>query len=146
MEKLRNGVDRPVGKEDNGYAVKPGESIVYRFDSPEKIARVRIVFDSDLNRLTLPPEEARLNRPMIHNRSLAWPDAYVPKTLVKAYRIEALADGEWKPLIEVSDNHQRLRIHPVQVETQALRLTPLSTWGAEACHLFALDVEEAPLS
>ncbi len=141
-EALRSGLDRPIGGEDNGWRTPVGAGVCYRFAGPSRVSSVRIVFDSDLNRETLPASEAKLNRPMIHNRPLDWPDSYVPQTLVKAYRIEAeLPDGSVRVLAEETNNYQRLRRHTADVEAVAIRFVPLTTWGAEDCHLFALDVE-----
>ena len=141
-EALRNGFDRPIGGADNGCTLPLGGAVTYRFDAPTAVHRVRVVFDSDLNRVTLPAPEAKLNRPMIHNRPLDWPDTYPPQTLVRRYRVEAqLADGSWTTLAQEENNYQRLRKHATDVQATAIRFTPLETWGSPACHLFALDVD-----
>ena len=141
-ENLRNGIDRPTGAETNGALLKKGEAATYRFDGPRKVKRVRIVFDSDLNRTTLPPEERRRHRNMMHNRPLNWPDGYVPETVVRAFRVEGiLAGGEVCVLADVQDNHQRLRRFDVDGEYAAVRLIPLETWGAAECSIFGFEVE-----
>lgn len=139
-ENLRNGIDREYDGNDNGWRATPGKSVEYRFDAPTKLSEVRVVFDSDLNRKTMP--ETRIIRNMIHNRPLSFIPFYVPKTMTKAYKIEAvLADGSVKVIADVDNNYKRLNIHEADVEAVAVRLTPLSTWGNDDCHVFAFDVK-----
>ncbi|GHU73508.1 hypothetical protein AGMMS49992_12310 [Clostridia bacterium] len=140
-ESLRSGVDRPIGSDTNRCAVSKGEVIEYRWTEPRRISSVRITFDSDFNCETLPPYEQVMQRGMLANRPLNLPDTYVPKTIVRAYRIDAVkSNGETVTLVEVDDNHQRLCKHNVSVEALAVRLIPLDTWGSEVCGLFAFDV------
>ena len=140
-ENLRNGLDRPIGEDDNGATVALNDAISYVFDQPQAVSHVRIIFDSDLNRTTLPECEARRNRNMLHNRPLNWPDGYVPKTVTKSFRIEGVrADGTVDVLIDEHENHQRLYARDVSGEYTAVRLIPTETWGAEKCHLFSFDV------
>ena len=141
-ENLRNGSDRPIGENDNGYFATLGEGIEYKFAVPTKISEVRIVFDSDLNRETLPEAEHKLKRDMINNRPLSFVPSYVPKTMTKAYKIEAiLADGSVITIADENNNHQRLCKHSADVEAVSISLTPLSTWGNEQSHIFAFDVK-----
>jgi len=133
-EPLRNGIDRPIGNEDNGWTGSAGAWVQYAFDKPVRIHRLRFVFDSDLNR----PE---LNIPSNH----PWPleSVGVPATLIRTFRIDARnSSGIWNTIIRVDDNHQRLVRLDIEVETDALRFIPESTWGAPLCHLFAWDVAE----
>lgn len=141
-ENLRNGVDRPTESGDNGVTVAKGEAIAYRFAGPKAVSRVRIVFDSDLNRATLPEQEVFRHRNMMHNRPLRWQDAYVPKTMVRAFRVEGVApDGSVHILAEETNNYQRLRRFAVDGVYTAVRLIPLETWGNDQCHVFVFEVE-----
>lgn len=49
-EALRSGMDRDYGGEDNAWTGAPGDYVEYAFDAPRKIERLRLVFDSCLNR------------------------------------------------------------------------------------------------
>lgn len=141
-ENLRSGIDRPTETGENGAAVKKGEAITYQFAEPKPVSRVRIVFDSDLNRATLPEQEVFRHRNMMHNRPLHWEDAYVPKTMVRAFRVEGIeADGTVRVLAEETNNYQRLRRYAAEGTYAAVRLIPLETWGDESCRLFAFEVE-----
>ena len=138
-EPLRNGHDRPLNGADNGVFLRKGETVGYAFHAPQYVERTRIVFDSDLNRklMGILPQ-----RNMPCNRRNDMPEAAMPETLVRCYRLEAVdKDGNTMTLAEVSENRRRLVRHRVGMEIKALRLTPLETWGAESCHLFSFDFE-----
>ncbi|MBQ6117675.1 MAG: FAD-dependent oxidoreductase, partial [Clostridia bacterium] len=144
-ENLRNGYDRPENGQDNGVSVPKGAVIAYRFASPAPVERVRIVFDSDLNRATLPERERRLNRNMPHNRHLDAPELYVPRTMVRAYRVEGVTPaGETVTLAEETENFRRLRQIDARGVFTEIRLIPLETWGSEQCRLFSFDVSGRP--
>ncbi len=138
-EPLRNGVDRPVGEQDNGWAGDVGSSwLQYEFDAPAAVGRQRFVFDSDLNR----------NGPDAHRRNIpcCFPlrpePRTLPPTLTRAFRIEARdSDGSWRTLARVQESHQRLVQLETNVRAAAIRFVPEATWGAERAHLFAWDVE-----
>ncbi len=141
-ENLRNGIDRPTDSGENGIKVEKGSEITYRFSSPQTISRVRIVFDSDLNRVTLPDQAVFRNRNMMHNRPMHVRDVYVPKTMVRAFRIEGIGtDGTVHVLATEESNYQRLYIYTVKGTYSAVKLIPLETWGDEHCRLFAFEVE-----
>ena len=141
-QNLRSGIDRPTEDGENVVSIKKGETITYRFAEPKAVSRVRIVFDSDLNRATLPEQEVFRHRNMMHNRPLHWQDAYVPKTMVRAFCVEAIEpDGTVRVLAEETNNYQRLRRYAAEGTYAAVRLIPLETWGDERCRLFAFEVE-----
>jgi hypothetical protein len=131
-EPLRNGIDRPVGETDNGWAGSLDSWIQYVFETRQPVREVRLVFDSDLN---------RADTNMLAWYSLSRDPLGVPETLVRAFRIEALdVEGNWQVIARCSDNHQRLVRVATTIETRALRFVPEETWGAENVHLFAFDV------
>jgi hypothetical protein len=131
-EPLRNGIDRPVGDDDNGWYGAIGSWITYTFEQPERVRALRFVFDSDLNR-------TEKNMPAHYPHEM--PLVEVPETLVRAFQVEALgADGNWRLLVQEADNHQRLVKLGVDAKAKAIRFTADATWGAERVHLFAFDV------
>ena len=141
-ENLRNGLDRALEGAYNGVVVPLGSAITYTFAAPEHVSRVRVVLDSDLNRDTLPECERHRERNMLHNRPLGWPDAYVPTTLLRSFRIEGIRpDGTAETLFSAQDNHRRLISVPVDGVYTAVRLLPLTTWGDEAARVFSFDVQ-----
>jgi hypothetical protein len=141
-ENLRNGIDRPTETGENCVTVEKGGAITYRFSAPQAVSHVRIVFDSDLNRATLPEKEVCRHRNMLHNRSLDRQDVYVPKTIVRAFRVEGIEpDGTIRVLAQESNNYRRLRRYAAEGTYSAVRLIPLETWGDERCRIFAFEVE-----
>lgn len=139
---LRNGSDRPIGENDNGCMLALGEAVELDFGCETPISQVRIVWDSDLNRDTMPEIGGQpWAKNMLHNRTWHSPDFYVPKTMTRAYRVEGVkADGAVDVLREEGNNYQRLNKIAVQGAYQAVRLIPLATWGNEQSHIFAFDV------
>ena len=141
LECLKNGLDRPDGNNYNGIRLKPSEGLQMDLREPARLHRIRLVFDSDLNRETEPEPIARLNRNMIHNRPLNWPEACVPKTLPKVFKIYGVqADGTEVLLAHETCWHQRLAVYPVHGIFSAIRLELLECWGDEA-GLFAMEAE-----
>jgi len=131
IENLRNGVDRPVGEQDNGVYFREGESAIYTFGQPEDASMLRFVFDSDLNRKI---KNMPCNYPLHETR---W---HTPETLVKDFRVDYSEDGErFMELISITGNYQRLVRLPVHVRAKALRFVPLRTWGGGSMHVFAWD-------
>lgn len=131
-EVLRNGYDRPIGEEDNGWEGKVGDWIQYSFNEKKHITKLRFVFDSDLNR-------------SIHNMPCNYPlndhSFHVPDTMVKDFEIQALnSDENWESVIQVKNNYQRLVRLSTDINTMAVRFIPLSTWGAEKVHVFSFDI------
>lgn len=142
LDALLDGVDRPVGADAHAWFARKGDTAWLHLEAPADIRRVRLVFDSDLNRETLPSLEYELNRNMFHNRLLAQEPSHPPKTLVKAYRVKALLeDGTERVLAEVGDNHQRLRKHAVEARVKSVALELVETWGLEEVRVFGFEVE-----
>ncbi len=131
-EPLRNGLDRPIGGEDNGWRGRLGSWVEYRFAGPRPVRELRFVFDSDLN---------RAGKNMPHVYPLDAEPLRVPAVMTRDFRIEAQgADGAWRVIARVEGNYQRLVRLGVDVEAQAVRFIPEATRGAETAHLFAWDV------
>ncbi len=128
-EVVRNGAER---REENCWVGKNGDELEYRFDGPERIHRIRLVFDSDLNRsyLNLPShyflEEKRFS---------------VPQTLIRSFTVEGTQRDGKRISMSIHENHQRLVILKVDWEVVSLRLIPEKTWGAEQFRVFAFEAE-----
>lgn len=137
VENLRNGHDRPTDKNgDNGCFVPLGSAVTYSFAAPTDIKKVRIIFDSDLDRKTVTGGIPIVRDcPTICNRPLNMPSFNFPTTMTKAF--ELIADGEI--IYSTDDNHQRLVTVSVDRRVMKLELRPLSTFGAEQAHIFSFD-------
>lgn len=131
-ELLRNGLDRPIGEDDNSWRGQIGSWVQYTFAEPRKIRELRFVFDSDLNRKVF-------NMPC--NFPLKTEPYRVPQTLVRAFRIEVEDElGQWRTALRVENNYQRLVKLAVDLEVRALRFVPEATWGTEEVRVFAWDI------
>lgn len=141
VEAVRNGIDRSLNGEDNGAWLPLGKPLTYSLDVPAYVEEVRLVFDSDLNRDTVSEKDKRLNRNMLANRPLDWPDMALPPVMTRAYELwwqdEA---GRWRLFVRETNNRGRLRRHGLRRLAQGVRLIPLAACGAEACHLFAFEI------
>ena len=141
IEVLRNGIDRPVDGEDNGYFAVLGEAITYTFLELEQISLFRLIFDSDLERTSCDGDEILRTYPTLANKYKDMLAFGFPKTMVKSFRLEYLSqEGEWKLLEQIDDNIQRLIVIQKEVSAKAVRFIPLSTYGSEKAHIFAFDV------
>lgn len=144
-ENLRNGYDRPIGSADNGWIGYPGDSVTYYLPKKTVVKKARFIFDSDLNRLTL-PDKPRYNRPQRANYFLNDKPMCVPKTMMRDFRIDLCReDNKWQTWQLNKNNYQRL----VNIDlssagpVMAVRFVPLSTWGSANYHLFSFDLSEA---
>jgi hypothetical protein len=88
-----------------------------------------MVFDSALDRnITL----------TLHHRVST--GIQMPGTIPKRFRIEGRARGEWRPIHQIEDNHQRFVRLPVDCIIDAVRLKVGKTWGDEATRVYAFCV------
>ena len=118
VENLRNGADRnnsTYGEAEQGAFLPLCEPVTYRLSSPELVSSVRLAFDSDLCRATLPGGKCEREHSM-----RAWfdeaksPTFYVPKTMVRSFKISATKkDGSEIVLAEVENN--RLPVYTVSL-------------------------------
>ena len=140
---LIDGTDRDRPDASHAWEGEPGDTVRYLFASPVELHRLRIVFDSDLNRRTLPYPETLIQHNMLHNRRLHESPSYVPTTMVKAFRVTAqLADGTQKIIWDEPCNYLRLRRKNVSLsDVVSLTLTPLETWGEEKIRIFAFEAK-----
>lgn len=148
---LINGVDRRVFGSDNGYYGKAENPITYTFDNPTKLSSFRVIFDSDLDREYIDgnPNLMTIPMPLFKARSYNGTSFGFPKCLVKAFRIEALCNGEWTVVYRENDNYMRMVRGALNVEAEAVRLITESThsseelyhtYGSVQTHLFAFEV------
>lgn len=139
-EALRSGIDRPIGNVSNMAIGQAGCYAAYLLRTPEKINYIRLVFDSDFNRVTLPEREYKLNRPMRHNITLGWEKSYVPKTVIRSFDVVYTMEDGSQQTLNIRDNHQRLVKIPCKKRIQKAEIRLLDTWGADEYHLFAFDL------
>ena len=124
---LLDGVDRDQPDQAHAWTGPVGSPIEYQWPNPQRVAGVRIVFDSDL--------------PLSKQMPCSYPHkAAPPATLAKSYRLEArTGTAPWQPIYREPLNYQRLCHVPIQVEASALRLVIEETWGNPVARVFAFE-------
>lgn len=135
---LRDGNDR-----ENVFVCGCGDVIAYRFDTPVEVQEVRLIFDSDLDRVTLPGDPVERQHSMRANLLPDAPVMHLPTTLCKAYTVEAVcADGTVVRLAEEQNNLYRLVKIPVGREVREIRFcgTDIHEGGSEV-RLFSFEVK-----
>ena len=124
---LREGLDRDRPEQPHAWSGPIGSTIEYRWAQPQRVAGVRVVFDSDLQ------VEKRMPCSYPHK-------ATMPATLVKAFRLEArTGSAPWQTIYHAPVNYQRLCRVPLNIEASAVRLVVEETWGHPAARIFAFE-------
>ncbi len=133
---LRDGCDR-----DHVFICSENDTITYRFKEPKYIEEIRIVFDSDLDRTTLPGDSCERQHAMRCNLLPNAPVMHLPKTLCKAYTISAIAeDGTEEILFMEQNNRSRLVKLSVGKQVQSFSLTMTEAHaGGEEMRLFSME-------
>ncbi|MBR6739577.1 MAG: FAD-dependent oxidoreductase [Clostridia bacterium] len=141
---LWSGEDRAnriYGTESCGCLVPNGESVEYVFDSEVSLKSVHIVFDSDLDRVTLPSEDPCENEHVTRaNVRLDSPQMYLPKTLCRSFRLSAIVDGREIELLRSENNIKRSHHLPLDLAVTSLKLQILDNWGeSDETNLISFD-------
>ncbi len=149
---LRNGIDRRIFGADNGFFGKLNQPIIYEFGRKVRLSEFRLVADSDLDREFIEgnPNLMKIPMPLFHAESCNRTHFGFPRCLLKKFRLETRnEEGDWRIVHETDDNIMRLVRGPLDIETTAIRLVPLETWGSTELHhtygsgqvhLFAFEV------
>jgi hypothetical protein len=142
---LRSGADRNhavYGDGDQGFTMGVGSSVEYHMEEPTEAARVRIVFDSDLDRVTLPGDAIERGHGTRANVLPDSPEMTMPKTLVKVFALEIETENGWEGVIFEEKNLRRTVTAVIGRPVTGIRLTVMETWGGtDAAHLFSFDFE-----
>lgn len=129
---LRDGHDRDREDANHAWSCQAGNSATYSWPQPVQINGVRFIFDSNLNHTKRMP--------------CSYPQSdtcRVPSSLVKQFRLEARdAAGNWKTVFREENNYQRLVQVPLDIQTDALRLIPESTWGDATIRIFSFEPQD----
>ncbi len=111
--------------------------IQLEWDQAVQLSQVQLVFDTGLHRyLTLSHHDG-------YTSSMHWGSPQ--SETVADYCLEALVDEQWRTVVEVRDNYQRLRRHGVDSIWQltALRLTVLRTHGLDHARVVSIALRDA---
>lgn len=133
-EVLRDGFDRPDENISHCWHCKSGDFAEYRFDSVQKISRIRVILDSDLNR----PEKN-----IVALRTVNHPQLKMPAVLLKSFNLsyQKVPDGKWYTIAKVQDNFHRLvKFDDLDISAVAVRLTVKKAWGGVKSGVFSFDL------
>lgn len=129
-QKAVGGYSRPFGGPQLWTAdTDADEWLLLEWDAPEQIREVRLTFDDDL--------DVELNT-LHHHRT---PEVIFPE-LVKDYTIEARRGGAWEPVVEVTDNRRRHRVHVLDeaIDADAMRVRVHATNGDPFARIISVRV------
>ncbi len=129
-EPVRDGVNRPVGDDPHCWTAEPGDAVEYRFANSATVSRVTLILDSgmDLNvAMSYHQQDDQLRGP--------------PPPMPKAFDVDGLIGGEWRPIVSVDRNHQRLCRFEVGRRLDGVRYVLRQTWGANESRVYAFYVE-----
>ena len=144
-ETLRNGADRDhpsFGEEEQGCRLPLGSDVTYIPEKPTFVSSVRLSFDSDLDRETLPGDRCEQMHGMRANVWSDSPHSHVPKTLVREFVLSGVDEsGREHELRRVSDNRRATVSVEVNEVLSSLSLKILKTWDdrAESAHVYSFD-------
>jgi hypothetical protein len=129
-EPVRNGVNRPVGEDPNCWTCRAGDWIAYRFAAPQSFRDAAVILDSGLDQNVVMSYHQR-------DDQLTSP----PNAMPKAFRIEGLIEDQWRELVRVDRNHQRLCRFALPAALSGIRFVLDETWGAEESRVYAFYVD-----
>ncbi|MFI6294003.1 FAD-dependent oxidoreductase [Nonomuraea sp. NPDC050790] len=126
-EKALDGYQRPYAGPHMWVSATLPAALELRWPEPVTIGRVEVIADDDVN-------EDLIN--LHHHRT---PFEIIP-TLVRDYRVEAMAGGEWRQVAEARGNRRRRIVHPLAepVTAEGLRIVVESSNGAPSAHVIAV--------
>ena len=137
LENLRDGSDR-----ENAFVCEAGQQILCRFRTSRQIEEVRIIFDSDLDRQTLPGSECERKHMTRCNLLPDSPVMRLPSTLCADFVLEGIDETGCTVITKkITNNLHRLVKLPLNGATlSALRLTPLAAHAeGTQMRIFSLD-------
>jgi len=129
---LSNAHDRPnrIYKDEQcGVSVINGTPLTYRFEKPAEVPFVHLVFDSDLNRESLPGHWCEQTHVTRANVLIDSPQMHVPKTLCRSFTLTAQTEQGETLLLSVQNNIKRSYHVPLPCPVYALTLTVIENWG-----------------
>lgn len=149
---LRNGMERKIWGEDNGYFGICGRPVTYTFPEKIHVNSFRLVLDSDLDREFVEgnPNVVNISCTLFRRRDYNHTTFGFPKCLVRSFSVEVLEeDGSWREVFREDNNHRRLIRADIGADTTAVRFVPhstyfseslINTYGSAEAHFFAFEV------
>ena len=138
-DSIRDGIDREHPRfSHKTFRCSPGTPITYSFPAAE-VESVHLVFDSDLNRTTLPGSWVEQIRCMRSNQRLDHPHTALPPALCKEFRLVGYLNGREQFTFHVDENRKRAYHIQTNQPFDKLVLTPLQSWGSQQIPVISFD-------
>lgn len=130
---IRNGQDRAhriyeTNEQNFAYFANKNEQVSYSFE-PSQIDSVHVVFDSDINRDTLPGGHCERIHSTRANHLLESPQMCMPKTLCKEFKLIGELNGEQFEIAHVENNRKRSYHININKKLDKLTLIPIDIWN-----------------
>ncbi|MDQ8193678.1 FAD-dependent oxidoreductase [Coraliomargarita sp. SDUM461004] len=136
---LLDGHEREADKMPHAWTAPIGTSIELKWESPQEVECLRLIFDSNLN-----DDKCMPCRYGLKDKAMQ-----VPTTMVRSFTVEIQSEqGEWLELGRIEENSRRLYVLPIQQTLKAVRWTGHSTWGASDLRVYSIEASSKamPLS
>jgi len=136
LAELKNAQDRAnriYGNEVCGVEVPNNSRLTYQFETLQTVNSVHIVFDSDLERETLPGHWVEGKRDMRANVMLDSPQMHMPTTLCREFYVEVETESGVKKILHVEDNRKRAYHLELWETVKSIALIPMANWGGNDC-------------
>lgn len=139
-DRIRNGIDRshPIYGSFETPLCAPGAEIIYTFPASE-VESVHLVFDSDLNRKTLPGSWVEQGRCMRANQRLDHPQTALPQTLCREFTLTGYLQGESQFCVHAEDNRKRAYHIKAGQTLDRLVLKLEKSWGGGDIPVISFD-------
>lgn len=133
-ERLRNGDSR-----GEPFLCPAGAVVRYTFPVPSSVSEIRLVFDSDLQRDTLPGEYDERDQHLIMNQYPGGAVMHLPTTLVRHWKV-TVYNEDGRPIQIFEDYCNIRRLIRLQFDGKASAIS-LEAWGADdSVRIIAFDV------
>ena len=129
---LSDGADRKhklYNNEEYCLSIKNNSDITYNISDEQTLNSVHIVFDSDLNRDTLPGDHCERTHATRAQVLLDSPVMCMPKTLCKSFTLFGIKDGQKHEILKIENNTKRSYHIELNDKFSSLTLTPHENWG-----------------
>ena len=141
---LLDGMERRADGVDHAWEGQLGSELLLTLPEPRQAGSLRIVFDSDLKRVTWENQKWYVKRyPMKCNTCLDDSPINVPGTIVRVYEVWVdVGNGRWEKVWEENGNYQQQNRVPLNRMVKQLKFIPKASWGSKTARVYALELIE----
>ncbi|HOJ30615.1 MAG TPA: FAD-dependent oxidoreductase [bacterium] len=129
-EPVRDGINRPVGKQSNGWKCQENDWISYTFTEETFINKITLIVDSGLDKLIA------MSHLQKDNQLTSLPD-----TMPAQFRIDVKQNGRWKTLLKIKNNNQRLFRCEIKQKVTGIKFVLEKTYGVTTSCVYAFYCE-----